>query len=138
MSKEMREYKKMHHKHQKELIQMAKDDYEWDWGFLHDLVITKIRHMYEYYSAGNNVCQSEESLQRTLDTLKHVLDLQNELDTLWDDQCEATREEIDDYIVQLTMSDEDVQKNNEKRERELEIYKEMYAYIGQWMPYWWD
>ena len=36
-----RAYKKLHKQHKKELVKLAKTDYEWDWGFLHDLVITK-------------------------------------------------------------------------------------------------
>ncbi len=140
MSKEMREYRKMHRQHRKELIQLAKNDFEWDWEYLHNIVITKIRHMYEYYSAGNNICQSEESLNRVLYTLKHVLDLQDELDTLWEEnnQCEATRETINEYTHVVRISDEDAQKIREKHEREAEIYQEIYTHIGQNLLFWWD
>ena len=53
--KEKHAYRKMYKKHRKEMIKLAKEDRDWDWGYLHDLVITKIRHMYEYYNTGNNV-----------------------------------------------------------------------------------
>ena len=39
--KAKRAYKKMHKQHKKELKKLVKIDAEWDWGFLHDLVITK-------------------------------------------------------------------------------------------------
>jgi len=111
MSKEMREYRKMHRQHRKELMQLVKNDFEWDWEYLHNLVITKVRHMYEYYSAGNNIYQSEESLNKVLYTLKHVLDLQDKLDTL---------------------------NIHEKYEHEKEIYQEIYTHIGQNILFWWD
>ena len=50
-SKELREFRKMHRRHRKELVALAKDTYEFDWGWLHDSILMQIRHMYEYYSA---------------------------------------------------------------------------------------
>ena len=79
-SKEMREYTKMYKRHRKTMIKLAKEDRDWDYGFMHDLVVTKIKHMYEYYSAGNNVCQSEESLNQILETLKCAIDLAEKID----------------------------------------------------------
>ena len=61
MSKNYRAYKKMHKQHKKDLKKLIKVDAEWDWSFLHDFVITKIRHMHEYYVAGNNVWQTDET-----------------------------------------------------------------------------
>ena len=116
-SKETRKYCKMHRKHRKELIKLAKETREWDFGWLHNMVIMRIKHMYEYYSAGNLVYQSEESLNKVLESLKHTLDLQDELDALWDD-CDE--------------KDEDLFK------RESELYAEIYTYIGQNIQWWWD
>lgn len=118
-SKEIRKYRKMHRKHRKELIKLAKETREWDFGWLHDMVIMQIKHMYEYYSAGNRVYQSEESLNKVLESLKHTLDLQDELDALWDD-CD----DLTNY--------EDLNK------RESELYAEIYTYIGQNIQWWWD
>ena len=119
-SKEIRKYCKMHRKHRKELIKLVKETREWDFGWLHDMVIMQIRHMYEYYSAGNNVYQSEETLNRVLESLKHTLDLQDELDTLWDKE----RDDLTNY--------------NDLIKRESELYAEIYAYIGQNIQWWWD
>ena len=119
-SKEIREYRKMHRKHRKELIKLTKETREWDFGWLHYMVIMQIRHMYEYYSAGNNVYQSEETLNKVLESLKHTLDLQDELDTLWDKE----RDDLTNY--------EDLNK------RESELYAEIYTYIGQNIQWWWD
>ena len=79
-SKEMRKYTKMYKKHRKTMIRLAKEDQDWDFCFLHELVVTKIKHMYEYYSAGNNIWQSEESLNTILETLAHAIDLAERLD----------------------------------------------------------
>ena len=48
MSKEMREYNKMYRKHREQMIKLAKEDRDWDWCYLHNFVIAKIKHMYEY------------------------------------------------------------------------------------------
>ena len=78
--KEMRKYWKMHKAHRKAMIKLAKADRDWDFDFMHELVVTKIKHMYEYYSAGYNICQSEESLDRILATLGHAIELADQID----------------------------------------------------------
>lgn len=110
-SKEKRAYYKMQRKHRKELIKLAKEDRDWDWEYLHVLVITKIRHMYEYQSAGNCVMESEDT-PNIIAELKHVLDLQNEIDTQKPHFC------INDF--------------------EIEKYREIYEYIGSNILGWWD
>ncbi len=111
-SKEMRAYHKMHRKHRKALIKLAKEDRDFDWEYLHTLVITKIRHMHEYFSAGNNVWQTDETLLPTIEELKHVLDMQEEMD----------KEVAGRFYV----------------EKRVEQYKAMYEYIGSKMLGWWD
>ena len=138
MSKEYRAYKKMHNKHRKELIKLAKNDFEWDWCFFHELVITKIRHMYEYYKAGNHVFQSEESLTPTIDSLKHVLDLQEEMDHLFDNLPGPEVTFNRDGSMTITYSDEASAIRDRAYEREDEIYEEMYTYIGEHLRGWWD
>ena len=53
-SKEMRAYRKMYRKHRRELVKLAKKDRDWDYGWLDEFVLTKIKHMYEYFSERNN------------------------------------------------------------------------------------
>ena len=79
-SKEMREYTKMYKRHRKTMIKLAKADRDFDYDFLHDLVVTKIKHMYEYYSAGHNVWQSDETLRQVLETLGHAIDVADKID----------------------------------------------------------
>ena len=121
-SKEMRAYRKMHRKHRKELIKLAKEDREWDWGYFHSIVMAKIRHMYEYYEAGNNVWQSEESLNKVLSTLKEVIDLDKKWDGVWEEYVQS--EEPNRLL-----------KYYEDQEK---IAKELYECIGTNMFWWWD
>lgn len=121
-SKEMRAYRKMHRKHRKELIKLAKEDREWDWDYFHSIVMAKIRHMYEYYEAGNNVWQSEESLNKVLSTLKEVIDLDKKWDDAWEECVQS------DEPNRLTKYYEDQDK----------IAKELYGKIGENMFWWWD
>ena len=72
--------------------------------------------MLEYYSAGNNVWQTDDTRLLIIEQLKHILELQEELDGLYDS--------VDDI--------QDIWK------REDELYKEIYTYIGSCVQSWWD
>lgn len=115
-SKEMRVYRRMHRKHKRELMKLAKKVHEWDYGWIDELVLTQIKHMYEYFSASNNVWQTDETRLPIVEQLKHVIDLYEELDGLWGKNK--------DYMDSL------------KREREL--YEEIYSYVGCHIKEWWD
>jgi hypothetical protein len=117
-SKEMRAYRKMRKRQRKELLKLAKETGVWDWSWLHDMVIMQVRHMYEYYTENNNVWQSDETRLPIIEQLKHVLDLNSEIDNLSEDIG------IIDY------------KEFDKKEREL--YEELYSYIGKYLQWWWD
>lgn len=134
-SKEMRAYRKMYRRHRKELINLAKKDRDWDYGWLDQFVLTKIQHMYEYFSERNNVWQTEESLNEILDQLEHVLDLYEEMDSLWDDY-ESNLITNEDGSV--TVTDEGGKKYSAIRNREQELYEEIYSYIGKYIQWWWD
>ena len=121
---EMRRYRKMWRRHRKELIKLAKENRDYDYCWLHDFVITKVRHMYEYYSKGDNVWQSEESLNTILSSLKKVLDLEAEIDFLWDNYHSQNDKDASEYKNLLT--------------KEHELYKEIYTTIGEWIQWWWD
>ena len=111
-SKEMRAYYKMKRRHRKALIKLAKEDRDFDWEYMHILLITKIRHMHEYFSAGNCVWQTDDTRLETVSELKHVLDMQEEMD----------KEVAGRFYV----------------ERRTEQYKSMYEYIASKMLGWWD
>ena len=107
----------MHRRHRKELIKHAKNSGEWDWSFLHDSVIMQIRHMYEYYTAGNNVMQADESRLPIVEQLKHILDLEDKIHQLED-------EPIEEYASYI--------------KKEQELYEEIYNSIGKHLQWWWD
>ena len=115
-SKEMCAYRRMHRRHKRELIKLAKKVHEWDYGWLDELVLTQIKHMHEYFSAGNNVWQTDETRLPIVEQLKHVLDLYKELDGLWGKNK--------DYMDSL--------------KREQELYEEIYSYVGCHIKKWWD
>lgn len=134
-SKEMRAYRKMHRRHRKELVKLAKTIREWDYGWLYDSTIMQIRHMYEYYTARNNVYQSDESLLPLIDSLKHVLDLDNELEHLWDDH-------VGGHVVNedgsISATEESAKSFIDRSKREQELYREIYYHIGSNILTWWD
>lgn len=116
-SKEVRAYRKMHRRHRKELIKLAEETREWDWFWMHDSMIMQIRHMHEYYTAGNNVWQCDESRLPIIEQLQHVLDLEAEIKKMQDD----------DFGAVYTW-----------HKREQELYEELYLYIAKNMKHWWD
>lgn len=134
-SKEMQAYRKMYRRHRKELVKHAKETREWDYGWFYDGTIMQIRHMYEYYSARNNVYQSDESLNEILGQLKHVLDLNDELDHLWDNH---TSKCIINDDSSITPTEESGKSYIEIRNREQKLYEEIYSYIGKYIQWWWD
>lgn len=134
-SKEMRAYRKMYRRHRKELVKLAKEDRDFDWGWLDEFVRTKIKHMYEYFSDGNNVWQTDESLNDILEQLKYVLDLYDEMDHLWDDHL---REHIKNEDGSVTPTAESANSYVENSKREQELYEEIYSYIGKYIQWWWD
>lgn len=133
--KSIRAYRKMHRRHRKELVKLAKETREWDYSWLHDMVIMQIKHMYEYYSEGNNIFQSEESLNTILEQLKHVLDLNDEMNHLWDNY-ESNVIKNDDGSISVT--EEGHKKYAAIKDREQELYEEIYSYIGEYLQGWWD
>lgn len=114
-SKEMRRYRKMHRRHRKELIKLAKETCEYDWYWLHEMVVMQIKHMHEYYVAGDNVWQSDETRLPVIRQLQHVLDLNAEIDCVEDE----------------TWTLDSQKKINE-------LYEELYGSVGKNIQYWWD
>ena len=134
-NKEMRAYRKMYRRHRKKLIKLAKEDRDFDWGWLDEFVHVKIKHMYEYFSEGNNVRQIDESSNEILGQLKYALDLYEEMDSLWDNYESNVIKNEDGSV---TITDESCKKYSAIRNREQELYEEIYSYIGKYIQWWWD
>lgn len=132
--KEMRAYRRLYRRHRKELIKHAKATREWDWGWLHNSIIMQIRHMYEYYTARNNVFQSEESLIPLINSLKYVLDLNDKIDHLWDDYIINE----DGSVSSTEVSEVSAKYYLEKSNKEMALYKEIYMHISDNLLTWWD
>ena len=135
--REMREYRKMHRRQRKELVKHAKETRVYDWGWLHDSIIMQVRHMYEYYSAGNNVWQSDETLLPIIEQLKHILDLEAEIDRMQDDDLGA-KYIHENGVCTAFYPDDYTERVHEWHKREQELYEEIYETIGKYLRYWWD
>ena len=113
-SKDMRAYRKDHRKRRKELVKLAKNSYEFDYGYFHRMVIMQITHMLEYYSDGHNVWQTDDSRLCIVKQLQHILDIESEINMLE----EANSPEAENKIS--------------------ELYSELYKSIGENLRNWWD
>lgn len=136
--KEKQAYRKMQRRHIKELIKLAKKDRDWDWYYLHELVITKIKHMYEYYHEGNNVWQTDETRVPICIQLNHILQLQDEIDHLSEDMEPVLIKENEDGSYTVTRTKESANKIQALWEKESELYKSIYKFIGEHIQEWWD
>lgn len=136
-SKEIRAFLKMHRRHKKELVKHAKETGEWDWCWLHDSIIMQIRHMYEYYTAGNNVWQADETRLPIIEQLKHILDVNAEIDKMQDDDYGA--EYVwEDGRLKATYPDDFRERVEQHDKKEQELYMELYSSIGRDLRWWWD
>lgn len=136
--KEKSAYRKMYKKHRKEMIRLAKEDKDFDWSYLHDLVIAKVKHMYEYYKEGNNVWQTDETRIPIINQLKYILDTQYELDHLYDElEKDIIIENTDNSFI-FNDSSEYAQTATDLYNKEVELYKKLYAFIGEHLQEWWD
>ena len=113
-SKEMRAYRKEHRKHRKELVKLARNSYEFDYGYFHRMVIMQIIHMLEYYSNGHNVLQTDESRLLIVKQLQRILDIESEINILEEDTSSEAEHKIS------------------------ELYVELYKSIGENLRNWWD
>jgi len=98
----------------------AKESMEFDWLYLHEVILLYLKHMQEYYNAGNNVWQADESKNEILDQLKEVLDVQKEIEDL-EDSLEFLINSPQKYL-----------------DKETELYEKFYNLIGKYIRNWWD
>ena len=136
-SKEMRAYLKMHRIHRRELIKHAKNTGEWDWYWLHNSIIMQIRHMHEYYTAGNNVWQSDETRLKVIEQLKHVLDLDTEINRMQDED-DGVEHIYEDGKVKSIFPDNYKEWAADWEKRQQALYEELYSSIGRDLRWWWD
>lgn len=136
-TKEMKAYNKMHRRHRRELIKQAKATREWDWCWLHHSIIMQIRHMYEYYTAGNDVLQSDETKIPIIKQLKHILDLNNEIERMETDG-DGVQFIHSDGKLKAIFPDNYKERMIDYEKREQELYEELYKSIGKHLRWWWD
>ena len=134
---EMREYRKMHRRHRKELIKLAKETREWDWSWLHEMVIMQIRHMHEYYVADNDVWQADEKRFKVIEQLKYVLDLNSEIERMvYDDN--GVKYIHENGVCTAIYPDDYKERVGKYYDKEHKLYQELYSSIGKNLQWWWD
>lgn len=129
--KERRAFNKMHRRHRKELVKLAKKTYEYDYKWLHESVIMQLGHMYEYYQKGNNVWQTDDTRLLILEQLKQVLDWESEL----------TGDDVVEYdfdSMETIHQDGHREKMTDLDVKESALYGKIYSHIGKNIQWWWD
>lgn len=138
-SKEMREYRKMHRRHRKELVKLAKETCPFDWHWLHEMTLMQVRQMFEYYVDGNNVWQIDESRFEIIEQLKEVLDTQEAIERNYEDDCglEFVCDE-DGNIIKTIRPDDYSERVLHNYDEEIYLYEKFYTLIGKNILKWWD
>ena len=138
-SKEMREYRKMRRRHRKELVKLAKKTCPFDWHWLHSMVLLQIEQMYEYYFQGNNVWQIDASKLEILGQLEEVLDIQEEIERNYEDDCglEFVYDE-EGNIIETIKPDDYSERVLHNYDEEIYLYEKFYTLIGKNILNWWD
>ena len=106
--REYRRFLKMRKRHRKELVELAKNSEDFDFGYLHALADLKVRQFLEYYESGWNVWQTEETRTEIVDSLKEAVRLA------------------------------DLIKYNDDWLREHTVYRNFYSHIAENIMLWWD
>lgn len=135
----MREYRKMHRRHRKELVKLAKETCPFDWHWLHEMTLMQVRQMFEYYVDGNNVWQIDESRFEIIEQLKEVLDTQEAIERNYEDDCGL--EFIYDgegNIIKTIQPDDYSERVMKNYNEEEELYEKFYTLIGKNILNWWD
>lgn len=138
--KEMREYNKMHRRHRKELVKLAKETGEWDSSWLYRSIIMQIRHMHEYYSNGNNVWQTDETRLPIVEELKHILDCDAEIERLESEHFGLDWVDKGNKLEFIYPEGREAYREKaDAKERKInELYEEIFNSIGKNLRNWWD
>ena len=136
-NKEQKAFDKMHRRHRKELVKHAKETDEFNWYWLHKSIIMQIQHMYEYYTENNNVWQADEKRLMVIEQLKHVLDLEAEIDQMELD-CDDVKVVHKDGVLTCVFPDDYNERCQKYEEKEQGLYEELYSSIGKNLRWWWD
>ena len=135
---EMRAYRRLHRRHRKQLVKLARNTYEWDWRYLHDAVILIVKQFYEYYSEGNNVWQVDESKDQILKQLKQIIELDKEIEETTYADLGIKYEKTEDGGLVMSKPEEARELLAANEEELQKLYEELYSSIGENLRWWWD
>ena len=139
MDKEQKKYRKIRREHKKALMRLVKKDADYDWSFLHDLVCCKIKNMAEFYEKGFGVAQEEQSRLRVLESINGAIKFLEEIDHCWDEYFNSVLYRVGPtHLIDIELIDEERWLATKAQEREIELYKNLYSYIGEHLHEWWD
>lgn len=132
---EFKEFKASSRSHRRKLKAIAKRDVDFDWCGLHEYVCQKIRNMAEFYEKGNCVVQNEDSRQATLNSLRKAVAIIDELENCWKGLLSNVSS------VKEILENKDPERTKaviECTEKEANLFKTLYCYIGTHLREWWD
>lgn len=143
--REARRRHKMYWKEHKAFIKALKNSVKdaglFDYSWLEEMTRIWVSHMLNYYKNGYNVWQVDESRLEIVEQLEEVNGLFEQLDHVYDRSNSFLKaENDDDFLPSVNDGDKETWREAvvEETDKEHELYKEIYAKIGEYIQYWWD
>lgn len=138
-------YKKMQKRHTKNLVKLAKGFRPFDWEYMHNMVLSMLGNVLEYYTQGNNVMQDIKEAEKIVQQVKEVFEQFEE--------CERQEARVyrfieengipykggeiqrvlpESYAEEFKFLQEEVYKLQDK------AFRKGYQLIGKNLRKWWD
>lgn len=119
-------YRKAHKKYIKELVKLVKEDGEFEWGYITDVLLLMLRRRLEYFDKGHNVWQAEECRTKAVETLREAIDkLTRAIESEWDFPEKPEGGWTDEVLA----------KYNEENQK---MWDEAFLAISGNIRLWWD
>lgn len=137
--RDYRDYRKQTRVFRRKLRKSVRKANLFDHDELHHMVEIWVNSMYEYYKRGANVWQNGIGSQTIIDQLAEVKAMFDEIHQLYNDWWVSLRANVigpgEKFPI---LSDEEEAAIEAKWNREHELYRLIYAKIGEYIEGWWD
>lgn len=125
--RERRRYLKAHKKYIKQLVKTVKNDGEFEWAYIPEVMLVMLKRRLEYYEKGDWVWQTDSTRLRAVETLKEAVKL---------------LEYASEYEWSLCDVPEDfkwtVEAHNEWENKHQKAWDDAFLSISKNLRLWWD
>lgn len=137
-SAEIRAYSRLVRGYRRRLAKQARNFLPYDWSYLHNMNVTMLKFMLDYYKQGNNVWQTDETLLPIIDQIQLALDKDTTIDNLLDEDFDVEYVKEADGRVTGVFPSDFTERYIANEDAISQCYKDFYYIIGEHIEEWWD